>query len=199
MYKIILASQSPRRLQILQDARFEVSVSPVKVSETIDKNLTPSEAIRAISESKIKAFVEAHPSLKGQNILGLSADTMVVQDLCLLGKPKSADHAAQMLEALSGKTHQVISAFSIFNFRDLKLISKVSTTSVEFLKLSQSQISSYIKSGEPFDKAGAYGIQGEAKKFVKMYVGALSTVIGFPIEDFIKTLKNEGLDVQRKS
>ena len=182
MYELILASQSPRRLQLLEEAGFLVTTVPVKVSETIDKNLNLPEALKALALRKAQAFVEQHNSLERQKILVLGADTVVAIDGEVLGKPKTAAEAELTLRRLSGRSHSVLTAVALILMDQNASITFCDETLVEFRVLQDQEIREYVATGEPMDKAGSYGIQGGAGKFVRHIRGSWSNVVGLPME-----------------
>lgn len=193
MKKLILASQSPRRKQILQEAGYSFVTDSVEVSEIIDENVNLRTAIGLLAEKKAKAYINRHKLLKSQDILILSADTMVVFNGKALGKPKDSQQAIDYLLEMSGKTHSVITAFCLadpscdeFHIESVESI-------VEFKELTRAEVEKYVASGEPMDKAGAYAIQGEGRKFVKSYTGPWSNIVGLPIEEVKCVLEKKGL------
>lgn len=181
---LILASESPRRKELLTRAGFSFEVIPVKVSETLEKNLTVEMQIQRISENKLVAAIAYLKTLKSHDFFVICADTMVVHNGYALGKPGNSTEAQEMLEGLSGSSHQVITAVSVgFSNKDcLKMKHALESTQVRFRKLSKNEISTYVQSGAPMDKAGAYGIQGEARKFIFHVDGSYTNVVGLPLE-----------------
>ena len=198
MYELVLVSESPRRRQILSEAGFLFSVGTVKISETIEEKLNINAEITRIARSKAESYFNSHNYLKEQKILLLSADTMVVLDDRALGKPKNLSEAEFFLQQLSGRGHSVITGLCVLNLKTKQCIEASDRTEVEFRTLSKAEISEYVASGEPLDKAGAYAIQGEGKKFVKKVNGPLNNVIGLPLELFEKILQEKGWHVSRK-
>lgn len=180
--RIILASQSPRRHELIKKLNikfdvilptFEEKLSSDDYSDEIIKNLSLSKAI-SVLENKIS------------NSLVISADTVVVFENKIFGKPKDEKHAKEMLQKLSGNTHFVVTAVSVIDFDTKKSITKLTKTFVTFQNLSDELIDKYIKEKRPLDKAGAYGIQEMGEEFIKNVDGELDNVIGLPT----KTLKN---------
>ena len=198
MYELLLVSQSPRRQQLLQEAGFLFRVDSVKVSETIKENVNITGAIELLAQTKGRAYANKHKSLKGKEILILSADTMVVLGESALGKPKNPAEATQFLRQLSGKTPRVITGIYLLNLATGDEILASDTTKVEFFHLSDQEISDYIATEEPMDKAGAYAIQGLGGKFVKNIIGSRSNVIGLPMELFEKVLAESQWHVTRR-
>jgi septum formation protein len=199
MLEIALASQSPRRRDLLTEAGFEFRVFPVKVSEIIDENLTPAEAASQIATVKVRACIEQNKLLKEPGFLVLGADTMVVLGERILGKPKNFSEGAQYLRALSGKTHRVITGFSLSESASTKVWTGAEMSEVQFKVLSEKEIADYLATGEPMDKAGAYAIQGAGGKFVSSFTGSKSNVIGLPMERLVKVLKEYGWIVRRRT
>ena len=192
MKQLILASQSPRRNQLLTDAGFKFLVHPVKVSEIIKENLNSSEVVLDLACTKAKAWGEQYPSFQNESVLILSADTLVVKDDLILGKPQNEKQAYEYLQLLSGSEHEVKTGICFYSLPEEKIIAKLDVTKVQFKTLSDKDIQDYIKTGEPMDKAGAYGIQGLGAKFVESTAGSWSNVVGLPMELVEKTIKEEG-------
>ena len=182
MKQLILASQSPRRFQLLTDAGFKFLVHPVKVSEIIKENLNSSEVVLDLAMTKAKALLDEQPMYQNESVVILSADTLVVKDEQILGKPQDETEAKKFLQLLSGSLHEVKTGVCFYSLPEGKIISKLDTTKVQFKTLSAQEIQDYIKTGEPMDKAGAYGIQGLGSKFVESTTGSWSNVVGLPME-----------------
>lgn len=199
MYELLLVSQSPRRRQILLDAGFLFRVDIVKTSEIIEENVNFALAIASVARAKVETYLGVHKHMKSQEVLLLSADTMVISEGRALGKPKNSTEAEHFLASLSGKTHSVISGICILNLKTGEVFEGADTTEVEFRELTLSEIRNYIATGEPFDKAGAYAIQGGGRQFVKNVEGSILNVIGFPLELFEKVLAEKGWHVARHS
>ena len=189
---IVLASASPRRRQLLEDAGLRFRVHAVDADETLDDNLLeePLEAVKKLAERKAKAAVEelVDDEYDGTMVV-IGSDTMVVLRGEIFGKPVDVADAERMLRALSGCGHDVNTAVSVWvvhapKGQDVGLFYRtfVDTTYVYFKDLTEEQIAEYIASGDPFDKAGSYGIQSGAGAFVDHIEGSLDTVIGFPVE-----------------
>jgi septum formation protein len=199
---LILASQSPRRRELLEKAGFEFSTFPVKVSEIIDENLTPEDAVTSLALQKAEACLDQHKHLKSVDNLILGADTMVVMGVKCLGKPQNFSEAAEYLRLLSGKVHRVITGMCLLNPDQGQSPSNVwagcEISEVHFRQLSEEEIADYVQSGEPMDKAGAYAIQGGGSGFVSRLVGSWSNVVGLPIEKLESVLKERGWNVPRR-
>jgi septum formation protein len=197
--KLILASQSPRRREILKDAGYGFATYPSNSSESFSENLTLRQNIRRIAEEKVEVVRSTITSRNKRGFLILGADTVVVLGRKVLGKPKSRREARAMLRSMSGKTHLVWTAYSVFNSRSGERFTKIVQTKVRFRVLMHSEIEEYLDSGEPFDKAGAYGIQGLARAFINRVEGDLLNVIGLPLNDFQAELRRRKWSVLRSS
>jgi septum formation protein len=171
---LILASQSPRRSEILRQAGFSFVVKPANVDESFLPDELPAEYVKRVAQQKAAA-VEAGPA---DVVLG--ADTVVVIDAQILGKPRDHAAALRMLETLSGREHAVLTGICIR--RGAATIVDLAATRVWFLPLTHKDIADYVATGEPMDKAGAYAIQGLASKFIQRIEGSYSNVVGLPIE-----------------
>jgi septum formation protein len=170
---LVLASQSPRRAEILRNAGLEFVVRVTPVDETPLEGEKPEHYVQRLAERKARA-VEADAS---ETVLG--ADTTVVIDGEMLGKPANAADARRMLERLSGRRHEVMTGIAIR--RGDSVTSDWSVTSVWFAPMTAREIADYVDSGEPMDKAGAYAIQGLASKFVEKVEGCYFNVVGLPM------------------
>jgi septum formation protein len=171
---LVLASQSPRRSELLKLAGIPFSVRPPGgVDETPQSGETPEDYVMRVAEEKAGAVEAAREEI----VLG--ADTTVVIDGRILGKPADAGDAQRMLEQLSGRRHEVLTGICLRY--DRRLLRDWAVTQVWFAELSAEEVQEYIASGEPMDKAGAYGIQGLASKFVERIDGDYSNVVGLPV------------------
>ncbi len=183
--RLILASASPRRRELLRAAGFEFDVRPSGVVELARSGESPEEfACRAARE---KALDVAASARRGEFVLG--ADTVVVIDDEILGKPVDPDEARRILRRLSGSTHRVITGVSLVQAPGRVESVKHETTLVTFRPLDDEEIESYVGSGEALDKAGAYGIQGLASKFVTRIEGCYFNVVGLPVALVYEMLK----------
>jgi septum formation protein len=177
---LILASSSPRRAEILRSAGFVFHVRPIQVDETRLSSETAENYVLRVAKAKSHAAADQSRALEGAAII-IAADTVVVAEGEILGKPKDAADARRMLHKLSGKTHEVFTWLSIIPISDGAETLHVEKTRVEFLKMSEEEIEKYIQTGEPFDKAGAYGIQGIGGRFVTRIEGCYFNVMGLPL------------------
>ena len=171
--KLILASQSPRRKDLLQLLRVPFVVCPADIDEGMDPNLPPQQEVARVS--KLKA--EATP--RNPEDVVIAADTIVVLDDRVLGKPADREDAIAMLRALSGRDHQVMTGMTVL--RGTQSITHTEITDVHFRTLSEEEILRYVETGEPMDKAGSYGIQGFAAPFVSGIRGDYYNVMGLPV------------------
>jgi septum formation protein len=171
--KVVLASRSPRRAELLAAAGIEFTVRAADVDETPLVGEAPREYVGRIAEGKVRAV-----SARDDEIV-LAADTTVVLGNEIMGKPKHAVDAARMLRALAGNRHEVLTAICLK--RGSRLRSDIASTAVWFTPLSEAEIEDYIISGESMDKAGAYGIQGLASRFIDRIDGSYTNVVGLPV------------------
>ena len=170
---LILASQSPRRRELLGLFRVPFEVRSADIDETMDENLPPFDEVARVSRLK----AEATP--RGEDDIVIAADTIVVVEGKVLGKPGSADHAKAMLRLLSGRDHQVMTGVTVL--RGEKRVSFTEVTDLHFRELTDREIEAYVATGEPMDKAGAYGIQGGAALFCEKMHGDYYNVMGLPV------------------
>jgi septum formation protein len=173
--RLILASASPRRAELLRLAGFDFDVVPADVDEAVRPGEAPVDYVRRLAGAKAAAVRLRHP---GWNIV-LGADTAVVVDGMILGKPRDDDDARAMLQRLAGRSHEVMTGVSLRN--EHTELDAVVTTRVTFSPLSDEDIAAYVASGEGRDKAGAYAIQGLASRFIPSIDGSYSNVVGLPV------------------
>ena len=174
MKPIVLASASPRRRENCTQLGIPHVVFPAESEAPMDPSLPLAEAVLAVARSKAEAVATAHA---GETVLG--SDTVVAIDGKVLGKPRSAAHAAEMLRTLSGREHQVLTAVWVVN-EDGEADGFTETAQVRFATLTDEDIDGYIATGEPMDKAGAYGVQGIGARYVAAIDGDFYTVMGLP-------------------
>lgn len=187
--RIVLASASPRRLQLLRSLGIEVICVPSGYGEEPVAGLEPAQTAGYHAREKLLAVL-ARSELAGETVL--AADTVVDLDGLALNKPLDADDARRMLSALSGREHLVHTAYALHVAGRDEPIEEVSTTRVRFYPLAQAEIDDYVASGEPFDKAGAYGIQGRAAALVERIDGDFYTVMGLPLGRVVRALRRSG-------
>jgi len=186
--RLILASKSPRRSDLLEQAGLTFSVIPSDFDESTVAMSDPDSYVIALAEYKAIDISEKHPA---SWVIG--ADTIVLIDRNILGKPGSKEEARDMLQRLSGKTHQVLTGYCICCKKKNRFFSETIKTDVRFKKLSDAEIEWYIQTEEPFDKAGAYAIQGLGTFLVKRINGSYTNVVGLPVCEVIELLIKEGV------
>ena len=179
---LILASQSPRRRELLGLFRIPFDVRVADIDETMNPDLPADEEVGRVSRSKAMAIAA------DENEIIIAADTIVVCEGKVLGKPKTEDEAFAMLRLLSGRDHQVMTGVTVL--RDEEIVSFTEITDLHFRELSDQEIARYVASGEPMDKAGAYGIQGGAALFCTHMVGDYYNVMGLPVCRLGQVLRN---------
>jgi len=188
MNDIVLASASPRRAELLELARIPFRVAPADIPE---EPLPGEEAVaHAMRLAEEKARVAAGREASGRWFIG--ADTIVVLNGKIIGKPLDAADAQAMLSKLSGQCHQVVTAYSVLDRQNGACVSRAVLTEVVFKKLSASEIQDYVATGCPLDKAGAYAIQGGAAHFVQEIRGSYTNVVGLPTCELYQTLQQMG-------
>ena len=181
MNELILASGSPRRKELLETAGLKFRIIVADIVESIPDGAAPEDAVKSLAFQKAKAVAELHP----ESVV-IGSDTVVVSGGRILGKPKDEADAENMLRELSGKIHKVCTGVAIIS-KD-RTVNFCETTEVEFHALNDKEISDYVKSGEPMDKAGAYGIQGKGCVLVKRINGDYFNVVGLPVSKVYKEL-----------
>ncbi|HTZ47388.1 MAG TPA: Maf family protein [Verrucomicrobiae bacterium] len=186
--KLILASASPRRAQILRDAGVSFSVLSSAVDETPYPHESPQQMVQRLADAKAE-LVAARAV--GPAIL-IAADTIVVLDGQILGKPRSTEDARRMLELFSGRTHSVVTGVTVLRLPEMERRQFVETTLVTFAQLSRDEISRYLSTDEPYDKAGAYAIQGHAGRYISRIEGCYFNVVGLPLARLVATLQELG-------
>ncbi len=179
---LILASASPRRSELLRNAAIPFTVDPAHVREEPQANESPLAYAQRLARDKALAVFARHP-----NDVVLGADTVVVVDQHLLEKPADVDDAARMLRLLSGRSHQVITGVCVVAAGFERTEAEV--TEVCFSRLSDEEIAAYVRSGEPMDKAGGYGIQGIASRWIGRVEGCYFNVVGLPVERVYRLLR----------
>ena len=187
--RIILASQSPRRRELLERMGIsQFDVIPAKGEERSDPNLTPEQLVEELSRQKAAEIAADHP-----DALIIAADTVVAVDGSVLGKPHSREDAQDMLKRLSGREHTVYSGLTVC--WQGRSVTQHEATAVRFRPLSQVDIANYVSTGEPMDKAGAYGIQGVAALFITRLEGDFYNVMGLPLCALTLQLRRLGVKI----
>jgi septum formation protein len=189
--RLILASSSPRRAEVLRNAGFVFEIRPADVDETRQPHEAAEDYVRRVAQAKARAIAEPARADRERAIV-IAADTIVLAEGQILGKPRDAEDARRMLRLFSGKIHEVLTALSVINVPAAKEALHVEKTRVEFLKMSEEEMETYIQTGEPLDKAGAYGIQGIAGRFATRIEGCYFNVLGLPLSRLWTTLQSLG-------
>lgn len=190
MKKIVLASASPRRKELLEKLGLKFDVEPSEQEETIDSSLEPHELVKRLSLEKARAVDRKH-----HHAVVIAADTIGLLDGMILGKPTDENAARKMLRLLSGRSHLVITGFTIMDADRDKILSKTVETRVYIKQLDSGEINAYVSSGEPLDKAGAYAIQGLGSIIVEKIEGDFYNVVGLPLSALADSLKEFGITV----
>ena len=181
---IVLASASPRRTELMTLAGLQFTVVPADICEDVLPGEAPAEHVMRLSREKADKVAAT-----GEGRFFIGADTVVVLDGAILGKPTDEADAFRMLAALSGKDHEVITGFTVFDKVSGIHISRSVCTEVTFKELEEQEINAYVASGCPMDKAGAYAIQGGAVHFVRSICGSYTNVIGLPMTELYEVLQ----------
>ena len=184
---VILASQSPRRIELLKTVIENFRVVPSKIDEICDTGLSPEENAILLGRKKATSVAKLHP-----HHLVIGADTLVVLENKIIGKPTDTENARQILRQLSGQEHKVITGVAVVHS---KIFSAASISRVRIKTLTSNEINSYVKSEEPMDKAGAYAIQGKGSFLVESYDGPYSNIVGLPINLLKNLLQKLNLSI----
>jgi septum formation protein len=180
--KVVLASQSPRRVELLKEIFTQFEVAPSSIEEVLDIGLRPEENAKILARAKAESIA---PSFPGCWIIG--ADTLVTLDNEIFGKPEDEEDAKRILKRLSGREHLVITGICVVGPE--KSIAKPITSKVKIKSLTYQEIEDYIATGEPMDKAGAYAIQGKGSFMVRSFSGSKNNIIGLPLDELKILLK----------
>lgn len=186
--EIILASASPRRQELLRQVGLSFRIIPSQVSEETDEPMSPGALVEHLALIKAQAVASQEPEA-----LVLGSDTVVVVDGDILGKPRDRADAIVMLERLAGRAHQVMTGVAVVGPLGISVAHEVTT--VRFMPLTREQIERYVDSGEPMDKAGAYGIQGRASAMISSIEGDYFNVVGLPLCRTVQMLSHFGVNV----
>lgn len=190
MTKIILASASPRRRELLKKLQIPFIVEVSNYEEDINLKLKPLELAKKLSAGKAEAVAGKH---KNEDTIIIGADTFVVLDNKILGKPHTPEKAKEMIKEMSGRAHSVITGFTIIDAKTGKKVSKTVESKVYFRKMTDRTIKNYVKTGEPLDKAGAYAIQGAGSVLIEKTEGDYTNIVGLPLPALIEELKKFGI------
>ena len=190
MKRIVLASASPRRAELLRQIGLRFTVDPSNHEETPEAGLEPERLAMVLSMKKARVTARRH-----RNAIIIAADTIGVLNGRVIGKPESAADARRMLRSLSGKTHSVITGFTVYDTDAGRIATRAVETMVHFRRLTAAEIDAYVATGEPMDKAGAYGIQERGAVFIDRIEGDYFNVIGLPLCALAETLEEFGVEV----
>ena len=182
---LILASASPRRQELLRSVGLKFKIIPAHVNEEYLQGESPREHVKRLSLSKAMAIAPKNP-----DAWVLGADTIVVIDSLILGKPKNKKQAREMIERLSGREHKVFTGFTLAHDATKVYKTKIISSAVRFKKISPEEMDWYINCDEPYDKAGGYAAQGKGASFIKSIRGSYTNVIGLPLCEVLEELKN---------
>jgi len=185
--RLILASQSPRRYELLKQVGLDFEVVPSKVMEDFVQGESPREHVIRLAEAKARDVAGRYPDR-----WVVAADTVVYIDGSILGKPKSREEAEEMLRRLSGQEHRVLTGFFVFRLEGGKSDKEAVQTAVRMKSLTSAEMEWYVKTGEPFDKAGGYAIQGIGSYMIQSIEGSYTNVVGLPLCEVIQTLTRLG-------
>lgn len=189
--RMILASKSPQRRSILASAGIDFSVVPSDCSEVVAAGVTPADAVVILALRKANSVAD-----KVDDAMVIASDTLIDLDGIAIGKPADEPQATAILRALSGRTHIARTAIAIIDARDGRAEVGVAETAVKFRVLPEGEIVSYVATGEPMGKAGAYAIQGKGRKLIASIIGSEDTVIGFPLRTFTNLIERFDLPNQ---
>jgi septum formation protein len=190
MKKIVLASSSERRAQLLkQIGLVNFIIDPSNIEEVMDENISPSELVQKLALEKAKDVAARYP-----DAIIIGADTFIVQGKKYLGKPKDTADAKKILSSFSGKSHKALSGFALIDTKEGKIITGYDVAKVFFRKLTEKEIDDYITTGEPLDKAGAYGYMHRGAVLIEKVEGDFYSVIGLPIAKIHVELKKLGVN-----
>ena len=187
--EIVLASASPRRSELLARIGIRFTTVPSHVSEEVLPGETPEEHVVRLSRDKAREVAQ-RPEVPGRWFIG--SDTIVLRDDSILGKPRDPCEAAAMLRSLAGRRHRVLSGYAVFDRQSGATVSGAVATAVRFKELTEEEITGYIATGEPFDKAGAYAIQGIGVFMVLGIEGSYTNVVGLPLCEVVEVLERLG-------
>jgi septum formation protein len=196
--KLILASASPRRAEILRDAGFSFELAQANIDETRLRGEPARAMTRRLAEAKAQAVAERFDAVPEEAIV-IGADTTVEVQGLLLGKPGSAKAAREMLRRLSGRTHRVVTSVALLRLSDHARKIATESTRVRFAPMSRNEIAAYVSTGEPMDKAGAYAVQGIGGRFIERIDGCYFNVVGLPLARVYRMLVSLGWQSPRRA
>ncbi|WP_019529733.1 Maf family protein [Dasania marina] len=190
----VLASQSPRRAELLQQIHVDFIVQSADIDETAVANELPADYVQRLSLAKAQTVWQQRSASQQPALPVIGSDTVVVIDQQLLGKPASRAEARRMLQLLSGRQHQVLTSVSVVYQQ--QQLTALNTTAVNFRPINEAEIECYIAGDEPYDKAGGYGIQGFAAVFIEQIRGSYSGVMGLPLQETYQLLQALPTDIK---
>ena len=183
--RLVLASNSPRRIDLLKMAGYHFDIIPHTIEESIPCEISPTELASNL------AFLKASDvARKVDDAIVISADTIVVHKDNIFGKPRDTRDAKRILMMLSGSEHDIITAVCIIDMPSKKKLLRIDRTSIRMMNMTEDEIEIYVRTGEPMDKAGAYAVQGEGGKFIEKMDGNFSNAVGLPLETVHEMLNN---------
>ncbi|MGB7576010.1 MAG: Maf family protein [Thermodesulfobacteriota bacterium] len=185
--RLILASKSPRRNELLKQMGFDFEVIPSRVAENFIQTESPEEHVIRLAEAKVRDVAGEY-----HDCWVIAADTIVYINGSILGKPKGREEAAGMLHRLSGQEHSVLTGFSVCHLEKMKNDKEAVQTAVRIKSLTTAEIEWYVQTGEPFDKAGGYAVQGIGAFMIESIRGSYTNVVGLPLCELIQTLSRLG-------
>lgn len=188
--KIILASTSPRRKELLEKTGLKFEVVSSDYEEDMTLPLPPDELAKFLSKGKAESVAKNY-----EDAIIIAGDTFIVFQGKILGKPYTNEKAKEMLQMLSGQTHLVLSGITILDTKNKKIFSEADESKIVFKKLSEKEIEDYVATGEPLTRAGAYAIQTVGKTFIKKVEGDYESIVGLPVGDVMKALKKFGVEI----
>ena len=189
MKKLILASTSPRRKELLSSTGIQYEIEASEYEEDMTLPLTPSELAKQLSKGKAEAVAAKHT-----NAIVIGADTFIVHKDKVLGKPHTPERAKEMLTELSGTTHSIITGFTVIDSNTHKTVSKAEEVNIYFRTLTEKEIDDYVATGEPLDRAGGYAGQGIGKSLIERIEGDHNTMVGLPLDALFEVLKEFGVE-----
>jgi septum formation protein len=192
--ELVLASASPRRRMLLSQAGVRFTVVPGDIDETARAGETPRDLVLRLAREKALAVAAKLGATPRRLVLG--ADTIVVIGADVLGKPRDPEHAVELLSRILGRAHTVFTGVALADSADETTRSACVASEVEMRAASEAEVRAYVAGGEPLDKAGAYALQGEGRKFVTRVIGSQTNVIGLPIDETLALLRDAGFPVR---
>ncbi len=189
--KIILASQSPRRKQLLKQLGLKFEVRPSEYEEDMSARKDPYELVKFLALNKAKDVIKHY-----KNAIIIGSDTIIIHKNHIIGKPRDKDQARKMLRCLSGNEHEVATGFAVIDTENNKIINDFNTAKVKFRELSDQEIEDYVNTGEPLDKAGSYGIQSKGAILIESVKGDYFSVVGLPIGKIYLALRELNINLK---